>query len=459
MMIERHSNHGLRKICDCPRRAWPKCGHSWHFAFKWQDTHHRFSIDKHVGQHVDRKADAEDIAANLRTQIKAGTFGQPAPRAEMTLRQLAAVYHKRYVDVEHAGTAPEIRSRLNVICGTLLPRPTGGTLPFGEWRLADIVTDTVERYREARHAAGTGLAGTNRSLARLRALYNWGVRTGYVEHTPFKRNGEAVVRLSRETPRSRRLDADRDEEARLLAVCAPHLRAVVEAALATGCRIGELLSLTWQQVVGLTIDTTTPTPRLTWAPRSEMVLTAAKTKTRRDRRVPISARLKAILEMRALDPTGRPFAADRFVFGNTIGQRVLSIKRAWMTAVLKANEITAEYDDRANLSPASRAAFAQINLHMHDLRREAGSRWLEGGVPLHTVRDWLGHTSIAQTSTYLSGTAQTQHDAMAAYEARLASLQQLATDARTGGRKSPPAAQRHEESPRKTAGGRQSAIM
>jgi integrase len=50
-------------------------------------------------------------------------------------------------------------------------------------------------------------------------------------------------------------------------------------------------------------------------------------------------------------------------------------------------------------------------------------------VPLHTVRDWLGHTNISQTSTYLSGTQQTQHDAMKAYEA---ALQRLATKVGTG---------------------------
>ena len=33
-------------------------------------------------------------------------------------------------------------------------------------------------------------------------------------------------------------------------------------------------------------------------------------------------------------------------------------------------------------------------------------------MPLHTIKDWLGHTNISQTSTYLAGTAQTQHDAM-----------------------------------------------
>jgi integrase len=47
------------------------------------------------------------------------------------------------------------------------------------------------------------------------------------------------------------------------------------------------------------------------------------------------------------------------------------------------------------LTPTSRAAYAAVGLHFHDLRREAGSRWLEGGVPLHKVRDRLGHANGA----------------------------------------------------------------
>jgi integrase len=41
------------------------------------------------------------------------------------------------------------------------------------------------------------------------------------------------------------------------------------------------------------------------------------------------------------------------------------------------------------------------NLHLHDLRGEAGSQLLEAGVPIHEVRDALGHSSTTMTSTYL----------------------------------------------------------
>ena len=48
------------------------------------------------------------------------------------------------------------------------------------------------------------------------------------------------------------------------------------------------------------------------------------------------------------------------------------------------------------------SALEAINLHFHDLRREAASRWLEGGMSLIKVKAWLGHRNISQTSTYLA---------------------------------------------------------
>jgi site-specific recombinase XerD len=45
-----------------------------------------------------------------------------------------------------------------------------------------------------------------------------------------------------------------------------------------------------------------------------------------------------------------------------------------------------------------------INLHFHDLRHEAGSRFIEAGWPIHHVQEMLGHASLEQTSTYLNVT-------------------------------------------------------
>jgi integrase len=281
-----------------------------------------------------------------------------------------------------------------------------------------VTTDTIEQFRAARRPAG--LVATNRSLAALRACFNWAIRVGYLERTPFKRGTETVVKLSRELPRRRRLEAG--EADRLLQACGPTLRPVVEAALETGCRKGELLSLQWHQV------------RLTPPPKRELVLPAQKTKTKRDRRIPISSRLQAILEMRQKGPDDKDHPPTAYVFGNEIGQRVKTFKRAWEAALLRAHGHRPTYlKGTAKLTPESRVALRAINLHFHDLRREAGSRWLDGGVPLQTIRDWLGHANISQTSTYLESTFQGQHEAMRQFEERrAAALQPVATESGTG---------------------------
>ncbi len=453
MKTTRHDNKGLRKLCDHPRRAWAKCDCPWHFNFKWREKHYRFSLDKHLDTHLDSKSEAEDAAATIRIAIKAGKFGQAAPRQDMTLRQLADVYLERYVDVDRAATASEYRYSLSTICKTVVPRPAGGSAPLGEWRPDDIVTDTVNRFREIRLAQGTGGVGVNRNVRQLRALFKWGITAGYTSRTPFKLNGETVVRLPKELPRSRRLDTD--EETKLLAVCSPHLHALVIAAIDSGMRQGEILSLQWKQVEGMKIEKQT----VTWAPKAELFLPFGKTKTKRDRRIPISTRLKGILEMRRFDPAGQPHALDTFVFGTEIGTRLLGFGRAWHSAVLKAHGHAPAYTATKNLTPASRAALAGIGLHYHDLRREAGSRWMDGGVPLATIQRWLGHTNIAQTSTYLAGTQTSEHDAMTRYEAQQAALQRIATKAGTGGRKRPRSATGAHRKPSKTAVGSGSAIM
>jgi hypothetical protein len=51
------------------------------------------------------------------------------------------------------------------------------------------------------------------------------------------------------------------------------------------------------------------------------------------------------------------------------------------------------------------------NLHLHDLRAEAGSQLLESGVNLRDVRDAVGHSSTTMTSTYLRGRVDSLREA------------------------------------------------
>ena len=124
-------------------------------------------------------------------------------------------------------------------------------------------------------------------------------------------------------------------------------------------------------------------------------------KTARARQLPVSTRLTAILEMARTDATRREAdGPGAYVFGNAIGEKISSVKRVWGTAVLKASGYTPEWSAGA-LSATSRAQLAVIDLHFHDLRHEAGCRWLESGMPLHHIQELLGHANLSQTSTYL----------------------------------------------------------
>jgi integrase len=63
-----------------------------------------------------------------------------------------------------------------------------------------------------------------------------------------------------------------------------------------------------------------------------------------------------------------------------------------------------------------------IDLHFHDLRHEAGSRWLEAGMPLSHIKEILGHANISQTDTYLNAGRVALQDSMQRFDARRGKL-------------------------------------
>jgi integrase len=257
-------------------------------------------------------------------------------------------------------------------------------------------------------------------------MSRWAVRKGYRE-TPFASAESDVIRRRKETPRRRRLQPG--EEEKLLSVARPHLQRLIIAALETCCRQGELLSL---QRCDVRLE------------RGEITLKAEKTKTREHRTIPISQRLRAVLEMVRTGPDGKEFPPTAFVFGNEVGERLLKIKRAWQTTVLKAHghqpvwihkpKLGSDEPCGPRLSPESQATYKAINLHFHDLRHEAGSRLLEAGWPVHHVQHMLGHANLSQTSTYLNPTSIGLLESMRKLDAERAACKLVASDPASGSR-------------------------
>lgn len=205
----------------------------------------------------------------------------------------------------------------------------------------------------------------NHDLKLLRKMFNWGIRKGYLKQTPFKVESVNATSLDREIPRHWRFDSEEDEQ-KLLDAANPHLRAVLIALLDTAARPGEILCLQWKD---MNLD------------RRELVIRAEKSKTRTERIVPISTRLLGTLEMRQSDPAGESLPPDAYVFGDTLGRRVKSVRTAWENAC-----------ERVGLS----------GVQLRDLRHEAGSRFEEAGVSVTFGSKILGHTNLTTTSRYLN---------------------------------------------------------
>jgi integrase len=402
-----HNNDGIFKYCS-HRSKWAKCRHSWFFNFRYNGTNHRFSLNKHFQKprgYWMAKSEAEALRDSLRAQIRAGTFNGASPTATpekadspSTLREVATLYHDACgADPNRrAHRLPILRQSLDVLCRTVFDGQ-----PFGDKSIDAVVTADLEKFRAARRTtfraeearlaerrrriatgdetarklpvspelphARNGETGINRSLELLRKLCFWAIEHGYrTSESPFTKHGRPCFKFAREQGRDRRLRPGEEERFRQHADA--HLLALFEAALETGMRREEALSLQWKDVV----------LNAKGQPRA-LMLRAETTKTAKPRTIPISQTLRALVEMRRNGPDGEPLGPEAHVFGSEIGEHQDSIKTAWRTTCRKAG-----IED----------------LHFHDLRREAASRWLEAGVALLTVSYLLGHAQVTTTNAY-----------------------------------------------------------
>jgi hypothetical protein len=299
---KRHGNHGLRKVCGCPRRRWLKCLHPWHVNFKLKGGEHlRKSVDRLAGKHIASKDDAKKILEKLRTDlregklvtVKRGKHVDVAPPTAPVVDTLTVAQLLDQFITRHVALSTRTRSMSNarccerVICRTELELPTGERRRFGDWLVRDVTSDAVDKFKGARTAQTSittkdedgverkrrvgGAVGANRNLSFLRAAFNWGLKKrvlDFLDENPFRYKGTVAVKLHDESDRRRRRRLEGDEAERLLAACdpirinpktkevmknqpPPRLRPIIEAAIETGCRRGELLSLQWWQVKDL----------------------------------------------------------------------------------------------------------------------------------------------------------------------------------------------------------------
>jgi integrase len=403
-MSKRQRNDGLRKICRCSLRSWPRCEHPWYFSYKPKGKPRvRVSLHRYKGEHVALLEDAKTIAAELRTAVANGTYpprvAEPIEAAPVVTLRIAAERWLATVPLLRGKNQGKPRAgndahKVAALCNWT---PAGGSeQPLGNYPVAAITEDLYEGFVVSLHE-GRQPATVGKFVQMIHALDRWMVKKRHL--TVSALTGESAILTVAKSGRRRRrrlvpdtVDAQgrittEGEERRLLAVAPPSLQRLILAALETACRLGEILELRWSDVdLG----------------HGRITIRGTSNKTGQGRSLPISPRLRGLLELLRTDPTGKDRPGNHHVFGDGIGQRILTPRKAWETAVLKAHGIEPVWTATKSLSPACREALRRIDLHYHDLRHESGSRMLEAGWPLTHVQHMLGHADLKMTAIYLN---------------------------------------------------------
>lgn len=195
-------------------------------------------------------------------------------------------------------------------------------------------------------------SSVNREMACLHHLFSKAVEWDLMEKSPFEH--KQSLRLKENNKRMRFLNEGEIE--RLLSACAPHLRPIVETAILTGMRRGEILSLRWEQIRGGFIY-------------------LEKTKTNEARQIPVSDALEAIFR----DIRRKEHLRSEFVF-TFRGEPIERDLHVGFGAALK----------RAGL----------VDFHFHDLRHTFASQVILYGGSLKHVQELLGHKSMTMTLRY-----------------------------------------------------------
>jgi integrase len=333
-------------------------------------------------------SDAREGAQQRRAQA---ALGQVIPTrkatSEVTLRTYLADTYEPWMKATYGQRTGQV-TRIRAAFRELL-----------DLKLSEFSTARIDRWRatrRSRHASDASKEKSrevsrstiHRNISALRAALARAVEWGALSAMPLgkvKRKSEddnAVVRYLSEDEdarlraalvardsarRAARESANVWRRERGYEVWSPygaytdHVTPLVLLALNTGLRRGELLQLRWRDVD---------------LQRRTLTVRGDGAKTGQTRHVPLNSQAAQVLQ--AWKPAG--LEVDWCVFGGSkVTTPLVAIKKGW-AAVLKAAKIT--------------------GFRFHDLRHTFASNLVMAGVDLNTVRELLGHKSIAMTLRY-----------------------------------------------------------
>ncbi len=344
---------------------------------------------RYIERHADKKSDAIDERDRLTNDLEK-THGQMQTGERMTFDDLADGCLKNFYK-------PAVIVEGRKIAGVRSHKTAEGQINmlkrfFSKRLIRQITTESLTDYKLWRIEKGSQhptakesdtkipvkLATVNRELSTMRRMMRFAYGKGWILKDIFF--NAKVIEMSAEVERKRLLTPS--EEIRLLDACQgereieytrvrhgkeekikavhdvdnPHLKAIILLAIDSGMRKGEILKLRWQD-----FD----------FENNLIQILGTHTKTERERIAPLSERAKAELEqIKEISDGEKPFPFADF-------------KRSFATA-----KRIAKIDD----------------LHFHDLRRTAITRWIQQGSPIAFAGKLAGHSQLQTTMKHYTST-------------------------------------------------------
>ena len=324
----------------------------------------RRGVSKPVIKTFRLKKDCEDWARRTEDELVRGVFVQRGPSERLTFEKAMKRYLAEVTPTKRPFTQTgELRRSVPLIDF------------FGKYSLAAVTADLVAQYRDKRLAGedrkGKDGAPTPRAPNTVRlelallghlftiALKEWGLGLAY----------NPVLNVRRPAPgpgRNRRLEPS--EEVKLFQAVDKHsnpmLSWIVRVAMETGMRSSEIVSL-----------------RRTQVDLKRRVVRLLETKNTTPRTVPLSVAATKLFEQALANPI-RPIDTDLVFFGEPGKdgkRRPYNFNKVWLE--IKRNAGCSDF-------------------RFHDLRHEAVSRFVEGGLSDQEVSAISGHKSMQMLKRY-----------------------------------------------------------
>lgn len=357
-----------------------KCPVSWWARLRYVDP--ETNRPKDLQRRATSKANANDIATTEAKRIEA--TGGRSVKAK-TFADLCNYYEKdyakpaKYVEHKHTGELEKVSGLRSLY--TVQRQIETLKEYFGPRMLDAITHGAIRQFKNHRFDVPTragrqrSIASVHRELALLRRMLNVALGEGWITSNPFKSKADNLISPASERQRERIIT--QTEENALLAACDKpkrgHLKAIVIAALDTGCRRGELLKLRWHDVD---------------FHRGQIRIIKFNSKTAKPRAVPMSARLRIELDRlwseSAKDPSLPVFGGKLSHDGQV--QPLASVKKSFVGA---------------------RRDAGLPDVRMHDLRHTALTRLHRRGLSIGEVAAIGGHDNIQTTKRYLNADSET----------------------------------------------------